>query len=133
MTPHIPAHDLVRLREAARTFTSTPYLVTVTAELRPHCSVVHPDWDQVSGRPVVAAPSSWAECERMGHTAVTLLWPPTEIDGYSLIVDGTATTTAQGSEQRLVITPSRAVLHRPERVERPGSPCGADCVQIIPS
>ena len=53
------------------------------------------------------------------HGAVTVLWPPREPTGYSLIVDGTA--MVDGDQLRL--TPNRAVLHR--------SPDGVhDCVSF---
>jgi hypothetical protein len=61
---------------------------------------------------------------------VSLLWPPAEPGGYSLIVDGTAAAGVR--EGRLAVTPTRAVLHRPASAPgdaRPG--CSADCVPIL--
>ncbi|WP_151523334.1 pyridoxamine 5'-phosphate oxidase family protein [Serinicoccus kebangsaanensis] len=72
--------------------------------------------------------------DRAGRTAVrtvperpqvTLLLPPAQADGYTLIVDGEASL----SGEELRIEPSHAVLHRRPR---PGSPpsttgCGNDC------
>lgn len=124
--------DLARLRSEAETRGGTPYLITVTGDLRPHCSVVRPEWDPATG-PIVAAPGKWGESEETGHRAVTLLWPPAEEDGYTLIADGTAAPLGPPSQLQLRITPTRVVLHRPGRAQRPGSPCGADCIQILPS
>ena len=59
----------------------------------------------------------------------TLLFPPPEPRGYSLIVDGTARTTDDG----FVLEPATAVLHRPADHADPGTPhthdagCGHDC------
>ncbi|WAC91013.1 pyridoxamine 5'-phosphate oxidase family protein [Mycobacterium sp. Aquia_213] len=44
---------------------------------------------------------------------VTLLWPPREPGGYSLIVDGSAEVTESDSETaRCSVVPTRALLHR---------------------
>ena len=58
------------------------------------------------------------------HDNVTLVWPPSEPGGYTLIVDGRADSSTK-------IVPSRAVLHRkatPGATTRPG--CLHDCVPI---
>lgn len=50
-----------------------------------------------------------------------------EPDGYSLIVDG----AAQLEGDNLRVTPSRAILHRPEIIAPPnGEGCGADCIEL---
>ena len=132
MTLHSGTADLGRLRTEAETLDTTPYLITVASDLRPHCSVVRPRWDPAGGL-VVTAPSKWRDTENAGHREVTLLWPPADADGYTLIVDGTAATQEDGSGLQLRISPSRAVFHRPEQAGRPGSPCTSDCIQILPS
>src|SRR5689334_4412621 len=43
------------------------------------------------------------------NPAVTVLFPPAEARGYSLIVDGSAVATANGFD----VVPEHAVLHRP--------------------
>jgi hypothetical protein len=40
--------------------------------------------------------------------AITVLWPSSSFDDYSLIVDGSASVV----DGRLLVTPERAVLHR---------------------
>ena len=52
---------------------------------------------------------------------VSMLWPPYEPDGYSLIVDGEASLDGD----RLLLAPGRAVLHRPK-----AGP-GMDCVTVL--
>ena len=45
------------------------------------------------------------------HPDVTLLWPPIEPGGMSLIVDAESFET--GSEEDLHLAPKKAVRHRP--------------------
>lgn len=54
--------------------------------------------------------------------AVTLVWPPVEEGGYSLIVDGDA-TVGDGS---LTVEPVKAILHRPAP-DADGRRTGSDC------
>ena len=61
------------------------------------------------------------------HTDVTLLRPPADPAGYTLIVDGRAVLTDRG----LTIVPSSAVLHRPAIAFSPNiSDCGGDCLPL---
>ncbi|RTL61169.1 MAG: pyridoxamine 5'-phosphate oxidase family protein, partial [Hyphomicrobiales bacterium] len=61
------------------------------------------------------------------HPDVTLLWPPPEPGGYSLIVDGRSELDDQG----LRVVPQRAVLHRPAVAGvATASGCGDDCVPL---
>jgi hypothetical protein len=61
---------------------------------------------------------------------VSLLYPISTPDDYSLIVDGTA-VAASDNERVLLITPTTAVLHRPAAAPDPASACGADCVPLL--
>jgi hypothetical protein len=62
--------------------------------------------------------------------SVTLLWPPTEPGGYSLIVDG----EAEQADDGVLVSPSRAVLHRaaamPDAATGEGDACVSDCVEV---
>ena len=49
-----------------------------------------------------------------GNAAVTLVFPPREPRGFTLLVDGTAEVT--GDDVR--VTPATAVLHRPGQPRR---------------
>jgi hypothetical protein len=65
--------------------------------------------------------------------SVSLLYP-VRLDGdYSLIVDGTAAVASQEEGHRLLITPTKAVLHRPAAAPDPASQCSADCVPLLPA
>jgi hypothetical protein len=44
------------------------------------------------------------------RTAVTLCYPPVDVTGFSLIVDGAASAVADGV---VTLQPTAAVLHRP--------------------
>lgn len=60
------------------------------------------------------------------NPAVTLLYPPLERHGYTLIVDGTARVENDG----FAIAAETAVLHRPASHAEgplPADGCGADC------
>jgi hypothetical protein len=60
---------------------------------------------------------------------VSLLWPPFEPGGYSLISDGVVRDLG---DERVAFAPTRAVLHRPavEPVAKDGSACTSDCVPL---
>lgn len=60
---------------------------------------------------------------------VTLVWPPPEPGGYSLIVDGTAELSEPDDETaRLGIVPARALLHREADSPSAAKGCLHDCV-----
>jgi hypothetical protein len=117
-----------RLREQISGFATEPYLLTVTAANRPHCGTVTVAWN-VSGQLLVDAPSSWPGSAESGHSVVSLLWPPEQPGGYSLIVDGTADHV---ESKKLTVTVTRGVLHRRGQPEPGGSTsCGHDCVPLF--
>ena len=67
------------------------------------------------------------------NPAVTVLFPPPQPRGYTLIVDGTAVETADGFD----VTPEHAVLHRPadhadhaDGAPAGDSACGHDCAPL---
>ena len=116
---------LDRLRTAVDERGSRAYVLTVSDDGRPH---------------VVHAPVAWQD-ERLAtevgrrsaanataRPAVSLLFPVRGDDDYSLIVDGTATVDGQ----RLLVTPTKGVLHRPAPATEPAaSGCAADCVPLV--
>lgn len=125
-----------QLQEQTSRFLHDPYLLTVTAENRPHCGTVSVRWD-ADGRLLIApAPSSWPGSAASGHCQVSLVWPPPQPDGHSLIIDGDARTVPGAGDgdgmEALEIHPTRAVLYRPG-AGRPGSgaSCGSDCIPIL--
>jgi hypothetical protein len=123
---------LARLRAEVRSRASDPYLLTVTADCRPHCGTVTVSWDapdgELAGAPV---PRTWMDSEGAGYRQVTLLWPPAEPGGYNLIADGAGTCRQAGDNVALFVTVSRAVLHRRGAAAAgSGSSCGSDCIPL---
>jgi hypothetical protein len=118
--------SLERLGEQVELFGSWPYLVTVSGDGRPHAVSAAMAWDGVVFQGSAGRHSVTNAAER--PTAVTLLWPPYEAGGYSLIVDGSATVDGEGS---LRVTPLGGVLHRtgPPRPDS-GPNCTSDCVPL---
>jgi hypothetical protein len=120
-----------RLRAEIHSRSADPYLVTVTAGAAPHCGTATVTWGTSDGELTVApVPRTWAEAA--GLRQVSLLWPPAEPGGYTLIVDGTGTRGQADNGPALTVTVTRAVLHR--RGPAPAgssSPCGSDCQHLI--
>lgn len=83
----------------------------------------------------VPGPSRGTSANLDADPTATLLFPPRQPRGHTLLVDGTAETAADG----FVLTPSSAVLHRPadhaDHADRAGrgtgsSACGHDCEPV---
>lgn len=127
----IPGAD--RLRAEIRSRPSDPYLLTVTSGCRPHCGTVTVTWDAPDGQLTVSpVPGTWAEAEAAGHRQLTLLWPPAEPGGYSLIADGTGACGQTDRGPALTVTVTRAVLHRQGPAPAgSSSSCGSDCRPLI--
>jgi hypothetical protein len=67
----------------------------------------------------------------VARPSVSLLYPLRTPEDYSLIVDGTA-AMAEGSDERtLLVSPTKAVMHRPAAAPNPDASCGADCVPLL--
>jgi hypothetical protein len=103
------------------------YLITVDDEYRVHTVTVEPrlreatlDVGLIGGR----------TRSNLAHRPdVTLLWPPAEPGGYSLIVDGSAEVTEASDEiAHLNVVPTRALLHRDADSPDAAKGCLHDCV-----
>jgi hypothetical protein len=99
------------------------YLVTVSEEGRAHVLSVWPDvTDQGL---VVDGVGRHSQANAVAQPTVTLVWPPADPTGYSLLVDGAA--TVDGST--ITIVPGKAILHRPAPGPD-GRRAGSDCVDV---
>jgi hypothetical protein len=125
------AVDIEALAERVVEFGPHPYLLTTSDDGRPHAVAVTVTWDGPRLRAGVGRRSA----DNAGlQPLVSLLWAPVESGGYSLIVDGTAIidasgsgdATGSGSGSEILVTPTRAVLHRPA----PGQNAGSDCAPV---
>jgi hypothetical protein len=105
------------------------YLVTVDDDYRVHTVTVEPELrEQVMDVGLIGGRTRRNVESR---SAVTLLWPPSEPGGYSLIVDGTGEVAdSDDATAALRVVPKRALLHRNADPTTPGSATGClhDCV-----
>lgn len=83
------------------------YLLTVSNAGRIKVVTVEPD---VSGAVLVVTGPGRGSLANVGENpAVTLVFPPREARGFTLLVDG----TARASGEDVTVTAGSAVLHRP--------------------
>jgi len=111
------AVELDALRDAIGEQAPFAYLLTVTDESTPHLVAVNPS---LADEVLVCNAGKTSVHNAGTRTRVSLVWPPLDAGGYSLIVDGDAST----GDGTVSIAPTRAVLHRPA----PGG--GNDCVRL---
>ncbi len=117
--------DLDRLAQALADF-PFGYLITVGEDYRAHAMAVTPQL--TDGVLNISPVGNSARRNAAQHGDVTMIWPPREPGGYTLIVDG----SAELSDDAMQITPRRAVLHRPASPGAPPSPtgCQQDCAPL---
>lgn len=111
------------------------YLLTVSAQGEPHAAQVSTSLAAASAEQVVAV-------TRLGRTSlrniasgsrISLIWPPSEPTGYTLIVNGVADPAAleAGTAGTFDLRITRAVLHRPGEVPAGSALCGSDCIPLV--
>lgn len=105
------------------------YLITVGEDLRAHTVAVRPVL--ADGVLRVDGLGRRTRANLAERPAVSVVWPPTEDGGYTLIVDASATV----SQDAAVLEPAHAVLHRPAdhapaRPAAGSTSCGNDCVPL---
>jgi len=117
--------DLAKLADTMGDY-GFAYLLTVSDDLRPHAVAVQPVMRE--GAITLGGIGNRTLANLAARPGVTLLFPPGEQGGYSLIVDGRATTDGDGTN----VAPAHAVLHRPaDHATGPtDSSCGNDCVPV---
>ncbi|NLG23378.1 MAG: pyridoxamine 5'-phosphate oxidase family protein [Actinomycetales bacterium] len=118
--------DLAALGEALGRH-HTAYLLLGSSG-RPHVAQVFPRL--VDDLLIVAEPGRTARRIVPDSPEVTVMMPPTERGGYTLIIDGAAVIRDDGA---LELTPTHAVLHRASdhrAHETHDSACGNDCQPI---
>ena len=116
--------DLDQLAEALADFTFA-YLITVGDDYRAHTVAVGP---VLSDGVLDVGPVGNSTRRNLAkHPDTTLVWPPREPGGYTLIVDG----RGELADEALTVVPGRAVLHRPATPNAAtASGCGDDCVPL---
>jgi hypothetical protein len=99
------------------------YLVTVSDEGRSHVLSV---WaEPADAGLVVEGVGRHTQQNASTHPDVTLVFPPLQQGGYTLLVDGRASV----DDTTVTIAPSKAILHRPA-VSPDGRRAGSDCVDV---
>ncbi|OSC42661.1 hypothetical protein [Mycobacterium decipiens] len=134
--------DLKRLAAALPDYPFA-YLITVDDGYRVHTVTVEPVLRELGDGPGhPEAPRALLDVGVIGgrtrknvahRSDVTLLWPPFEPGGYSLIVDGRAEASDAGPDDetaRCGVVPTRALLHRDAAPDSPAAAKGClhDCV-----
>ncbi len=120
--------DVDRLAETLRDY-GFAYLLTVTDDQRTHAVAVTPSAQDGSLR-FTDGLGRRTRANLEARPDVTLLWPPTDAGGYTLISDGRVTVTGDVA----TFVPTHAVLHRP--ADHPvdagdgATGCGNDCVPV---
>jgi hypothetical protein len=121
---------LERLRAALTERGESAYLLTVADDARPHAVHVPVRWQ---GDRLSTEVGKRSAANVAARPSVSLLYPVRADGEYSLIVDGTAVVAAHGDGHQVLITPTKAVLHRPAVAPDPAASCGADCVPLLPA
>lgn len=119
------AVDLDKLAAAVEGF-GFAYLLTVSDDLRAHAVATAPEW--VDGALVMDVGRRSA-ANSAARSNISLIWPPVESGGYSLIVDGEASVAGS----IVTFTPAKAVLHRPAPAasgDVAEGACGSDCQPV---
>jgi hypothetical protein len=120
---------LERLRIAIEERGANAYVLTVSDDARPHAVHGPIHWQ---GDVLVAEVGRRSTANATARPSVSLLFPVRAEGDYSLIVDGTAAVASNGDAHRLLVTPTKAVFHRPAPAPDPTTTsCGADCVPLL--
>jgi hypothetical protein len=117
--------DVADLATALHDF-GAGYLLTTTGGT---VKVVTVEPTVADGVVLVEAPGKGTVANLADNPVMTLVFPPREPRGFTLLVDGTAEVA--GDDVR--ITPATAVLHRPaSHADGPPAPdgCGNDCAPL---
>lgn len=118
--------DLARLGELLPGY-GFAFLVTVGDDYRVRTTAITPTFD--GARVDVGPVGSHGRENMAAHPSVTLVWPAREVSEYSLFVDGHA-ELADDPAAPILVTPTKALLHRP--MFENGRALGTmhDCVQL---
>ena len=84
------------------------YLLTVSDQGSARAVAIAPVWDHDS-QVLTAEVGRRTADNAAARASVSMVWPPADAYGYSLIVDG----TVQVHDVTITFTPTSAVMHRP--------------------
>lgn len=117
------AVEIPALADAILRYGASAFFLTTSDLGRAHVSHVGVTWQGDQLRVGVGRSGAGNVAAR---PATVLLWPPIEPGGYSLIVDVDAIVV----DDHALLTPQRAVLHRPAPSVAPGVAGGNDCAPL---
>lgn len=118
--------ELEKLRDAIGSVGRPAYLLTVNPDSRPHAVAVEPQWADDGTFVVTAGKRTVGNAS--DRSDVSLLWPPSEEGGYSLIADAVASSEGDG---QLRLRPVKAVFHR-AATGPVADGCTSDCITVLP-
>jgi hypothetical protein len=124
--------DLASLREEIDRHGSVAFFLTVGSDGRPHSVQLVVDWAEPDQ--LVVHPGNSTVANAVARPLVSVLWPPTEPGGYSLIVDATVTESSGtgDGDNTVSVQPTKAVLHRPAKSDDTAAGAhGSDCVRVF--
>ena len=116
--------SLERLRDEVAHYGAHPFILTVSDAGRPHAVAATVAWE---GDDLVGGCGRSTAANATARPEISLLWPPLEAEGYSLIVDG----VAEVDDQQIRLRPTKAVLHRSAPSPDPLKACSSDCVTVL--
>jgi hypothetical protein len=99
------------------------YLVTVGDDGRAHVLSVWPD--VTADGLLVDGVGRHSQENAASRPDVTLVWPPSDPAGFSLLVDGSATVDGA----TITVAPTKAILHRPA-AGPDGRRAGSECAEV---
>ena len=110
-------------------FGMTAYVLTVRDDATPH--IAHLDM-RLDGDVLRCGASRSAASNVAQRPNISVLWPPHEPGGYSMIVDAAARTVDGAGGLELELRPTSGVLHRPATPATPPTNpnCASDCAPL---
>ena len=110
-------------------FGTAAYVLTVRDDATPH--IAHLDM-RLEGDVLRCGASRSAAANVAQRPTISLLWPPFEPGGYSMIVDAEARTVDGDDGLELELRPTSGVLHRPATPATPAANpnCSSDCAPL---
>ncbi|MCA1843208.1 MAG: pyridoxamine 5'-phosphate oxidase family protein [Actinobacteria bacterium] len=116
--------ELDEVKDQVAACGSYAFLLTVSDDGRPHAVSLTVDWD---GDALVCAPGPRTVGNAERSPEVSLLWPVSGREGFTLFVNGQAEMRVDGDAKKVAVKPTSAVLHKtPEgEAQAPG------CVRVL--
>ena len=107
------------LQATAEPYGHAPFLLYVGSNGTVRANHVAVTFGESSGQVLVGGFGRGVANSLTSDGVLSLLWPPHPDAEFSLIADGTGTIDSSGDEDRLALTITNAVLHRPAPSEGP--------------